>query len=164
MRQHILKSAAALTTLAAMASATTAIAQTDSTTTVASLKVTKAYAYVENNLGDGKSYAAVVFKTANALPRRFDGMIRASGALDGVGSSVGSVRGAHGKSANCYRIYATIKDGKLPGVHTGTSGKLGSHHLLTVTARGTDGDLTSNARVTLTRKRAGDNSGKRIGC
>ena len=101
--------------------------------------------------------------TASPLPRRYDGMIRASGSLDGTGHSVGSVRGKNGKAANCYTFLADIKNGRIAGLN-GRKAGIGSKHTLIVSARGTDGDLTTSTHVTLRKKLAGDASGKPLGC
>jgi hypothetical protein len=153
------KSLAALATIAVLAPAAGAVAQ-DATTTP-SLKVKGAYAYVENNLGDKKDYIAVVFKTANVLPRRFDGMLRAGGALDGTGHSIGSVKG---KNSKCYTFYVRVLDGKIHGKDGKVSAKRGTTHELTVSARGTEGDLTASKQVTIRAKRAGDSAGKPLAC
>jgi hypothetical protein len=162
MRRTLIASLTALTAATALVPAAGALAA-DAPTTVASLDVTKAYAYVDNDLGDGKTYASVVFKTAGELPRRFDGMIRAGASLDGTGHSVGSVRGQHGKAAHCYTINVQIRNGKIVGPK-GKRAKIGSKHTLVVTARGTDGDLSDSITVTLKKRQTGDRSGKPLGC
>ncbi|HMJ36252.1 MAG TPA: hypothetical protein VK501_20290 [Baekduia sp.] len=165
MTPKLLPSLTALTLLATLApaGAATATAQSDAPTTVSSIEIVKAYAYKDTRIQPGKTYAKVVFKTKGELPRRFDGMIRAGGALDDTGHSVSSIRGKHGKAAHCYAILAEIKDGKIAGLK-GKSGKLGTRHTLVVTARGTDGDVTDSIGVTLRKQRAGDASGKPLGC
>jgi len=130
-------------------------------TTVPSVKVTKAYAYVDTKIQPGTKYVHVVFKTKDELPRRYDGMIRASGALDQVGHSIGSV---HGKASKCYGFYVKIVDGRIATKH-GASAKIGSKHKLVVTARGDGGkDLSGVISVTLRKAKAGDASGKPLGC
>jgi hypothetical protein len=162
---HRSKFVTAIATLTAVAAgpATGAMAQSDAPATVPSIKITKAYAFKTSGLGDGKTYAKVVFRTADELPRRFDGMIRAGGALDDTGHSVGSVRGRHGKAANCYTILARIQDGRIAGPH-GRKASIGSRHTLRVTARGTTDDISDTMSVTLRKQRAGDMSGKPLGC
>jgi hypothetical protein len=135
-------------------------AQAQAPTTVSSLDVVKAYAFVNRNLPDHKVYAQVVFKTAHQLPRRFDGLIRAGGALDGTGHSLGSVGG---RKTRCYTALFRIVDGRIAGPH-GKKASLGSKHTLVVTARGTNGDLSDSMSVTLRAQRAGDVSGKPLGC
>lgn len=162
MSRHITKPLAVLATAAVLAPAG-AMAAGDDATTIPSLKIKGAYAYVENSLPGGKSYASVVVQTAGPLPRRFDGMLRASGSLDGTAHSLGSVRGAKGKKANCYTFLAEIKDGKIRGLK-GKRANVGSKHTVVISARGTDGDLTASKTVTLRKKLAGDTSGKPLGC
>lgn len=157
------RSIAAFAAAAALVPAAGAFAADTAPTTVPSLDIKGAYAYVDNSVNPGKSYAHVVFKTAGELPRRYDGMVRASGSLDGTGHSVGGVRGKHGLKAHCYSFLAEIKDGRIRGLN-GKRANLGSKHTLVVSARGTDGDLTDHTTVTLRRKRAGDASGKPLGC
>lgn len=152
-------SLAALATAAVLAPAG-AVAAGDDATTVPSLKIKGAYAYVENSLPGDKSYASVVVRTANVLPRRFDGMLRASGSLDGTAHSLGSVKG---RASRCYRFLAEIKDGRIRGLK-GRKAHIGSRHTMIITARGTDGDLTASRTVTLRKKRAGDTSGRPLGC
>lgn len=156
---------ATLTALAAGAALVpAAMAQSDAVTTVDAVELEGAYAFVDRYPPGAKRYAAVVFRTAGALPRRFDGMLRAGGRLDGTGSSVGSVRGRKGKAAHCYQILVKLQDGRVAGPK-GKRAKLGSKHALDVSARGTGGaDVSDSMTVKLTRKRVGDRSGKRLGC
>jgi hypothetical protein len=153
-----------LPSLAILAATATVLApsaaQAQAPTTVSSLDVVKAYAFVNRDLGDHKTYAQVVFKTASELPRRYDGMIRASAALDGTAHSLGSVGG---RTTRCYTALFRIVDGRIAGPH-GKKASLGSKHTLKVTARGTNGDLSDTMTVTLRAKRAGDVSGKPLGC
>ena len=112
-----------------------------------------------------KPVAAVVFRTAHQLPRRYDGLIRAGGTLgaNGGGGSIASVRGAHGKASHCYTFLAPMKDGRLRSPARG-SVRRGSRHTLTITARGTHGDVKDTIRLTFKKKAAGDRSGKPLGC
>jgi hypothetical protein len=158
MTSKLNKTVAALTAAAVLAPAGAALAA--DSTTVDSVDIKGAYAYIEKNLTPHKTYAAVVFKTSKKLPRRYDGMLRASGSLDGTGHSIASVKG---KNSRCYTFLAEIKDGKIRGLN-GKRANVGSKHTLVVSARGTDGDLTDHATVTLRKKRAGDASGKPLGC
>jgi hypothetical protein len=148
---------------AALVPAGAAVAQDAAPTTVPGIQITKAYAFVDHHVRPGMSYADVVFRTTDALPRRYDGMIRAYGALDGTGHSIASVRGRHGTAAHCYSIVVAIRDGRIAGPH-GRKARTGSAHTLKVTARGTGSDIADTARVTLRRARAGDASGRPLGC
>jgi hypothetical protein len=163
MRRTLTASLTALLAATALAPVASAMAA-DAPTTVPSLHIVKAYAYVDDGLGDGKTYASVVFKTKGELPRRYDGMIRAGAALDGTSHSVGSVRGAHGTRAHCYVINVEIRDGKIRGPK-GKRAKIGSRHTLVVTARGSAGtDLSDTTTVTLHHRQTGDRSGAPLGC
>lgn len=158
MPRKLIPAVTALLAAAALVPAAGAVAQ-DAATTTPSIEITGAYAYVDNALGDGKTYASVVFRTADPLPRRHDGMIRASGSLDGTAHSLGSVRGKDGKTRNLYSFLVQIRNGKIAGTK-GKSAKLGTRHTVVVFARGTNGDISDTATVTLRKKRTGDRSGK----
>jgi hypothetical protein len=162
-RSKFLTALCAVGAIVGAAPASGATAQSDAPTTVSKVEITGAYAYRTSILGDGKTYASVVFKTADQLPRRFDGMLRASAALDGTGHSIASVRGRHGKAANCYTALFRIMDGKIAGPK-GKKASIGSKHAFKLTARGTNGDIGDTAAVTLRRQKAGDVSGRPLGC
>lgn len=156
------------TTLATLAAGAAlvpaAMAATDDGTTVDAVEIEGAYAFVDRFSTDPTRYAAVVFRTDEALPRRAkDGMIRAGGRLDGTGSSVSSVRGRRGKAADCYQIPVRFQDGRIAGPD-GRSAKIGSkhEHELEVSARGSAG--SDEVTVRLDRKRDGHRSGRRLGC
>jgi hypothetical protein len=155
----LLPSLAGLAVAAALVPAGAAGAQSDAPTTVPSIDIVGAYAYKDTKTQPGKTYASVVFRTKSELPRRFDGMIRAAGFLDGTGHSIGTVS----KSRHCYTFLVAIKDGRIAGPH-GKSGKLGTKHTVKVTARGDNGDISDSTSVTLRRAKAGDASGKPLGC
>ena len=163
MSPKFLPTITALAAAAVLIPAGAATAQSDAPTTVPSIEIVKAYAFKDTTIQKGKTYAHVVFKTRSELPRRYDGMIRAGGALDGTGHSVASVRGRHGTAAHCYSILVAIKDGRIAGPG-GKSAHLGTKHTLKVTARGDDGDISDSISVTLRRAEAGDASGKPLGC
>ncbi|QEC47365.1 hypothetical protein FSW04_07065 [Baekduia soli] len=161
MNAKLLSCIGALGAAAGLVPASAGLAQT-APTTVPSLKLVGAYAVKDTRINPGRTTIATVFRTASELPRRYDGMIRASGFLDGVGHSVGSVKGRHGTSRHCYVIYTNVVDGHLPG--GGSSARLGTRHTLEVAARGTDGDLVAKTQVHIRAQRAGDASGRPLGC
>jgi hypothetical protein len=165
MRRRILTTFASLAVAAAAVPATAALAQTHAPTTVPKVELKGAYAFVDAYPPSNKPFAAVVFRTAHQLPRRFDGMIRAGGSLDGGhGGSVGSVRGAHAKAGrHCYTFLVPMKDGRLRSA-AHRSVRAGTHHTLTVTARGPHGDVKDSIRLTFEKKAAGDRSGKPLSC
>jgi hypothetical protein len=163
MTPKLLPTLTALTVAAALAPAgATAIAQDDAASAAPKIEITKAYAYLDKTIQPGTTTATVVFKTRDALPRRNagKGMIEASGYLDAAGHSIGAVRGAHGTSAHCYVIYTPIKYGKIAG--SGKSAKAGTQHTLKVTAH--EGSATDSLSLTLRKQKAGDATGKPLGC
>ena len=166
MRRTTLASLAATATAVAAASLpAAALAQTSAPTTVPSVELKGAYAFVDTYPPGNKPVAAVVFRTAHQLPRRFDGLIRAGGSLggNGGGGSISAVRGAHGKASHCYTFLAPMKDGRLR-TPKGGSVRPGTRYTLTVTARGTNGDVKDTVRLTFKKKAPGDRSGKPLGC
>ena len=130
---------------AVLAIAGSGAAVTQAATTVDRVDVKGAYAFMT---ADG---LRVEFKTAQALPRKASGSIRAGAALDGqLPSSIGSSRRT---TANCYGFIAKVK-----------STKIGSRHKLKVTARSTDGDVSDVATVKVIGKRAVGAARNRLGC
>jgi len=99
------------------------------------LDVKAAYAYVDHIAASKQSFVRVVFRTAKPLPRRFDGLIRAGGYIDGVGHSLATAK--HGTTwyAAASEIkggsIATIKNGKV--VRKGV--KVGRSYLFNVTTK-----------------------------
>jgi hypothetical protein len=161
MRRSTLASLAVTAAVASLPAA--ALAQADPPTTVPSLELKGAYAFVDSYPPGHRDYVAVVFRTAGELPRRYDGMVRAGGRIDDTGGSVGGVRGAHGTASHCYTFLAKVKDGRIAGPKGG-SARIGSRHTVVVAARGTNGDLQDSIQVSVRKKRAGDRSGKPLGC
>jgi hypothetical protein len=92
MTKKILPLLAAAATLVA-ASGAFAANQSVPPATASDIQIKGAYAYLDNFYGAKQPYVTVVFKTTGALERRFDGLVRAGGRLDDVGSSIASVRG-----------------------------------------------------------------------
>ena len=68
-----------LTALAAVAAASFApvAGAADSPAPASPLKVTGAYLYLDHNDASNQDFVRVVFRTANDLPRRYDGSIQA---------------------------------------------------------------------------------------
>ena len=77
----------------------------------------------------------VVFKTAEPLPRRYDGLIRAGGYIDGVGHSLATAKRGTTWYAAASEIkggsIATIQDGKV--VRKGV--KVGRRYTFNVTTK-----------------------------
>jgi hypothetical protein len=80
------------------------------------LNVTAAYAYVDHIAASKQSFVRVVFKTAKPLPRRYDGLIRAAGYIDGVGHSLGTAR----KGTTWYAAASEIKGGSIATIDHGS--------------------------------------------
>ena len=153
-----------LATAATLVAASGAFAANQSTppATANDVQLKRAYAYLENFPGAKQPYVSVVFKTTGALERRFDGLIRAGGRLDDVGSSIGSVRGKKGSAAHCYLINVKTKDGRIQGGH---KINVGSRHTFELTARDADGnEIGDSTKVTIKKRQVGDRSGKPLAC
>ena len=73
------------------------------------LKVTGAYLYKDHNAASKQDFVRVVFKTSQALPRRYDGSIQAGVSIDGVNHSIGSVK----RGTTCYTGATEIKGGSV---------------------------------------------------
>lgn len=56
------------------------------------LDVTGAYLYLDHEKASGQDFVRVVFRTADDLPRRYDGAIQAGVSIDGFSHSIGSVK------------------------------------------------------------------------
>src|SRR4051812_45293049 len=80
------------------------------------LNVTAAYAYVDHIAASKQSFGRVVFKTAKPLPRRYDGLIRAGGYIDGVGHSLSTAK----RGTTWYAAASEIKGGSTATVKGGT--------------------------------------------
>jgi hypothetical protein len=130
---------------AVLAIAGSGAAASQAATTVDRVDVKGAYAFMT---ADG---LVVEFKTAQALPRKASGSIRASAALDR--QLPGSISSGRRRGASCYGFIAEAKNTKI-----------GSKHKLKVTARGTDGDVSDTATVKVIGKRAAGAARKRLGC
>lgn len=132
-------------------------------TAVQSVDITGAYASVIT-LPSHQKAVRVVFRTADALPRRSSGGLRAGAGLDDQPpGSISSVRAKRDEHANCYAFIADdVKDGKLVG--SGKSASVGSRHKVTVVARGTDGDVHDSLTVKMTDARGAASARKRLGC
>lgn len=133
-------------------------------------KVTGAYLYIQKiQTSDGRHaslqpYATLVFKTDRQLPRRFDGLIRASAGVASQRSSIGSV---NGRASRCYQINARIKpDNTITGTTKAgviqTKAVAGSR--LPVEFTTGKGAPTTHRTLTLRKAKAGDASGKPLGC
>jgi hypothetical protein len=132
--------------------------------TKASVKVEGGYAYYDSFRPLNKREIIVVVKTHGQLPRRFDGLIRAGGTLDGHGG--GSVGSVGGKASKCYTFSIPLKDGRFYPTDDAPASK-GSPGRYTVkmSAKDKDGNTVSSSKtITLRDRRTGDRSGKPLGC
>jgi hypothetical protein len=150
-----------LAATAAMAIAPVAGAQDAATPA----KVTGAYLYLHTLPQDGQRLATLVFKTNRQLPRRFDGMIRARASVAGQASSIASVGG---KASRCYQANVRVrKDGTILGSSSGggtkrTKARVGAK--LGVEILTEKGATPIRRTLVLRKARAGDASGRPLGC
>jgi hypothetical protein len=158
----------AVTAAAAVPTASAIAAGSDHAPTIpatrSSIKIDGGYAYYDSFRPLNKREIIVVVKTHGQLPRRFDGLIRAGGALSGHhGGSVGSVAG---KASKCYTFSVPLKDGRFytSAGRKGTKASPGPY-LAIMSAEDKDGnELSSTKVIHLRDRRAGDRSGKPLGC
>jgi hypothetical protein len=116
-------------------------------------EIVGAYAFKESFPPRNKPLIAVVFKATGQLPRRFDGLIRASATLDGSGGSIASVGG---RTSRMYTFTVPTLNGRLRADGS-PSARIGSRHTLRLAAR--DGSWSDTIRVTIRERRPGDRSG-----
>jgi hypothetical protein len=148
------------TTAALAAGSSTVPATTDS------VKAQSGYAYYDSFKPRNQRLIVVVVKTKGQLPRRFDGLIRAGGTLAGHGG--GSVGSVGGRASRCYTFTVPLKDGRFypadGGSGKGAKGSPG-RYAVTISAKDADGETVSSTKtITLRDRKAGDRSGKPIGC
>jgi hypothetical protein len=153
---------------AAVVPATAAVAAGSGSTpgaTASSVEVESGYAYYDSFKPRNQRLIVVVVKTHGQLPRRFDGLIRASGSLaKHNGGSVGSVGG---KASRCYTFTIPLKDGRFYPTDGSGKGAKGSpgRYPVTINAENADGKTVSSTKtITLRDRRTGDRSGKPLGC
>ena len=120
------------------------------------LKVTGAYLYVDHLAN--QDFVRVVFRTADPLPRRSDGMIRAGVSIEGVGHSLGTAR----RGAPIYTGASEIKGHSIPkstgpGTVTRVGAKVGRTYTVVISTR--DGQKVTK-HLKLRAERKGDDSGK----
>jgi len=151
----------ALTTAACAAAAVAVPSASAQDAPAAPLKLDGAYLYVDSFAPSNQRFVRVVFKTAEPLPRRGDGAVRAGASIDGVNHSLGSAR----RATSCYTAASVIKGGSIATLRDGEvarkDAKIGRTYTVKVTTR--DGQ-SATERVKLTRERRGDDRGKRLGC
>jgi hypothetical protein len=124
------------------------------------LELKGAYLYVDH-IGK-QDFVRVVFRTTSPLPRRFDGLIRASASIEGVGHSLGTAK----KGTTCYTALSEIKGGSIAtldanGKVVRKGAKLGRTFTVKVITK--DGQSVTR-KLTLRAARTGDATGKPLGC
>jgi hypothetical protein len=121
------------------------------------LQVTGAYLYLDHNAASGQNFVRVVFRTASALPRRYDGSIQAGASIAGVSHSIGSVK----RGSTIYTGASEVKGGSIPSLDGSTltrkGAKLGRSFTVRFFTR--DGQNVTKTLV-LRAERPGDDTGK----
>jgi hypothetical protein len=99
---------------------------------------------------DADRVVRLVFRTDQALPRRFDGLIGGGAVIAGRGASLGTVGGVD-EATHCYTAA------------TGFRARLGHGYLVRISAL-PDDPAPFERRIALRRKRPGDIRGRALGC
>jgi hypothetical protein len=120
------------------------------------LKVTGAYLYLDHEPASGQDFVRVVYRTANDLPRRYDGAIQAGVSIDGITHSIGSVK----KGQPIYTGAAEVKDHSITALNgklIRKGAKIGRSYTVRFFTR--DGQHVTK-KLTLRAERKGDDAGK----
>ena len=148
---------ACLTALAAVAAATLApVAGAADSAPAQKLDVSGAYLYLDHDSASKQDFVRVVFRTANDLPRRYDGSIQAGVSIDGITHSIGAVKKGQPVYTGATEVKGhsiTALNGKLirKGAKVGRS--------FTVRFFTRDGQHVTK-KMTLRAERKGDDAGK----
>jgi hypothetical protein len=148
---------ASLTALAAVAAATLApVAGAADSAPAQKLDVSGAYLYLDHDSASKQDFVRVVFRTANDLPRRYDGSIQAGISIDGITHSIGAVKKGQPVYTGATEVKGhsiTALNGKLirKGAKVGRS--------FTVRFFTRDGQHVTK-KMTLRAERKGDDAGK----
>ena len=120
------------------------------------LDITGAYLYLDHEKASGQDFVRVVFRTADDLPRRYDGAIQAGVSIDGVSHSIGSVRNGQ----PIYTGAAEVKGHSITALN-GKDGRKGAKVGRSFTVRffTRDGQHVTK-KMTLRAERKGDDAGK----
>ena len=121
-----------------------------------SLDVTGAYLYLDHNDASKQDFVRVVFRTADDLPRRADGMIQAGISIDGFSHSIGSAK----KGAPIYTGAAEVKGNSITALNgklIRKGAKVGRSFTVRFFTR--DGQHVTK-KMTLRAERKGDDTGK----
>jgi hypothetical protein len=147
-----------LTATAAVAATALAPAAGAAQTPAPKLKVEGAYLYLDHLPQSKQSFVRVVFRTAQPLPRRYDGLIRAGVSIDGVGHSIATVK----NGAPIYTGATEIKGGSVAtNDRTGHVIRKGAKigRAFTVTVSTSDGQSVTK-KLVLHAERKGDDAGR----
>jgi hypothetical protein len=148
---------ASLTALAAVAAASLVpVAGAADSAPAQKLDVSGAYLYLDHDSASKQDFVRVVFRTANDLPRRYDGSIQAGISIDGITHSIGAVKKGQPVYTGATEVKGhsiTALNGKLirKGAKVGRS--------FTVRFFTRDGQHVTK-RMTLRAERKGDDAGK----
>ena len=148
---------ASLTALAAVAAASLApVAGAADSAPAQKLDVSGAYLYLDHDSASKQDFVRVVFRTANDLPRRYDGSIQAGVSIDGITHSIGAVKKGQPVYTGATEVKGhsiTALNGKLirKGAKVGRS--------FTVRFFTRDGQRVTK-KMTLRAERKGDDTGK----
>ena len=148
---------ASLTALAAVAAASLApVAGAADSAPAQKLDVSGAYLYRDHDSASKQDFVRVVFRTANDLPRRYDGSIQAGISIDGITHSIGAVKKGQPVYTGATEVKGhsiTALNGKLirKGAKVGRS--------FTVRFFTRDGQHVTK-KMTLRAERKGDDAGK----
>jgi hypothetical protein len=148
---------ASLAALAAVAAASLApVAGAADSAPAQKLDVSGAYLYLDHDSASKQDFVRVVFRTANDLPRRYDGSIQAGISIDGITHSIGAVKKGQPVYTGATEVKGhsiTALNGKLirKGAKVGRS--------FTVRFFTRDGQHVTK-KMTLRAERKGDDAGK----
>ena len=147
-----------MTAAAAVAAASLApvAGAADSPAPASPLKVTGAYLYLDHNDASKQDFVRVVFRTANDLPRRYDGSIQAGVSIDSLSHSIGAVK----KGSNIYTGAAEVKGNSITALNDKLirkGAKVGRSFTVRFFTR--DGQHVTK-KLTLRAERKGDDTGK----
>jgi hypothetical protein len=144
-------------TTAAVAAAALAPGAGAADTPTPTLKVTGAYLYLDHEPASGQKFVRVVFRTASALPRRYDGSIQAGAAIAGVSHSIGAAK----KGSTIYTGASEVKGGSIPSLVGGNVTRIGAKLGRSFTVRffTRDGQEVTK-KLVLRAERPGDDTGK----
>jgi hypothetical protein len=148
---------ASLTALAAVGAASLApVAGAADSAPAQKLDVSGAYLYLDHDSASKQDFVRVAFRTANDLPRRYDGSIQAGISIDGITHSIGAVKKGQPVYTGATEVKGhsiTALNGKLirKGAKVGRS--------FTVRFFTRDGQHVTK-KMTLRAERKGDDAGK----